>query len=148
MVHSSTRDNFSVGDLCAGQGRYYCSVGSTAYDRAFIEAALENCHKAGLSISGSNAEVAPGQWEIQIGIVEGIHAADQFYLLKYILHRTAEQFKVSVDFSAKPLGDSFNGTGCHTNFSLHSMRQELAYPAVFDKVKLPFPLVSLTHLRS
>ena len=51
-----------------GQGQYYCSVGSqNAYYREVAEQHMDLCLKAGLKVSGINAEVAPCQWEYQIG---------------------------------------------------------------------------------
>jgi glutamine synthetase len=49
------------------QGPYYCGVGADdVYGRPMVEAHLEACLEAGLSISGINAEVMPGQWEFQV----------------------------------------------------------------------------------
>ena len=44
------------------------------FGRPVVEAHLENCLKAGLLISGINAEVMPGQWEFQVGPCEGIQS--------------------------------------------------------------------------
>ncbi|XP_047140890.2 glutamine synthetase-like [Hydra vulgaris] len=79
------------------QGQYYCSVGAeNAYSRHFIDKALNNTLNAGLTthVSGTNAEVAPGQWGYQFGPVEGIDAADQLWLSRFILERTAENYNI------------------------------------------------------
>jgi len=46
------------------QGPYYCSVGaSNCFGRIIADAHYKACLYAGINISGTNAEVAPGQWE-------------------------------------------------------------------------------------
>jgi glutamine synthetase len=54
----------------APQGPFYCGVGAdVAFGREIVEDHLDACITAGLTISGVNAEVMPGQWEFQIGPV-------------------------------------------------------------------------------
>ena len=46
----------------AAQGPYYCGVGADeVYGRKLVEAHMEACVRAGILISGINAEVMPGQ---------------------------------------------------------------------------------------
>ncbi len=112
---------------CNEQGQYYCSVGAqNAFGRNIVDEHLLNCIKAGISIYGTNAEVAPSQWEFQIGTVEGIEAAHQLWLARYILIRTAEKYDVCVSFHPK-LFKELNGSGCHTNFSNKDTRQPGGY---------------------
>lgn len=73
--------------------------------------------KAGLKISGINAEVAPGQWEYQVGIAKGIELADHMWFARYIMERVGEDFGVCVDWEPKPVKGDWNGSGCHHNFS-------------------------------
>ena len=115
----------------APQGQYYCSIGSNnAFGRDFIMEAFHNCLKAGLNLTGMNAEVAPGQWEFQV-CADGIAAADQLYIMRYILGRTGESFGYSVDFHPKPVDSvEWNGSGCHTNFSTKAMREEGGYEVI------------------
>ena len=106
------------------QGQYYCSVGaSNAFGRVILEEHLKRCLYAGLQISGINAEVAPGQWEYQVGPCLGIKSGDQLWVSRYILLRVAEMNGVDISFHPKPLKGEWNGSGCHTNYSTKSTRE-------------------------
>lgn len=49
------------------QGPYYCSIGyENSFGRHIMEAHYKACLYAGITISGTNGEVMPGQWEYQV----------------------------------------------------------------------------------
>jgi glutamine synthetase len=107
------------------QGDYYCGVGGrTVTLRKLAEKHYEYCLQSGLKISGINAEVAPSQWEFQIGPCEGIAAGDELWVARYILHKLSEEFGVCISFHPKPLANPWNGSGLHTNFSTVETREK------------------------
>lgn len=110
------------------QGEYYCSVGAgNVAGRDFVEKHADLCLSAGISVSGTNAEVALGQWEYQVGPVFAENGADQLWISRYILHRLSEEFGYRLELDPKPFkGNQWNGSGMHVNFSTKTIREDKA----------------------
>lgn len=100
---------------------HYCGIGCQVSHRQLVEEHMAACLTAGLNISGINAEVSKDQWEFQIGPSEGIRAADELSMARFLLERIAEKYGKTICYDPKPFVH-INGSGCHSNFSTSLMR--------------------------
>jgi glutamine synthetase len=117
------------------QGQYYCSNGSqNALNSAIVEKILNNCITAGITISGMNSEVAPEQWELQIGPCSAINGADDLWMMRYIAERTTNDTDYIVSFHPKPMGSEWSGSGCHCNFSTKIMRNDNGINEIYNAI--------------
>jgi glutamine synthetase len=125
-----------IGGYPKPQFQYYCGNGaSNAYGRDLMEAHLKACLNAGVQLYGTNGEVAPGQWEFQVGTCRGIDIGDHLWMARFLLQRCGESFGIDVDFSAKPIKGDWNGSGCHTNYSTKHTMAKGGYSVILDHCK-------------
>jgi len=112
---------------------FYCGGGgNNVYGRECVEAAFKRCILSGINVTGMHVTDAPAQWKINL-CAEGLAAADQLVMMRYILNRTAEIYGFWINYSPQPML-RWSGSGCHVNFSTEAMRDEGGYSVIKDAI--------------
>jgi glutamine synthetase len=102
----------------------YCGIGGDTVGREVMESHIRACLYAGLHIGGCNLEVLVGSCEFQLDplmvrrivtlsesvnchrhrdIMQGLAAADELWMSRYILARICEAYRLSISFDPRPL---------------------------------------------
>lgn len=122
--HPEVKSSAVCSEILASAPSYCGNGGDRVFGREIVEKHLQHCLFAEINIVGINAEVIPGQWEFQLFAESGTKIGDELWVARYILSRVAEEYGAFIELHPKPLGNEWNGSGAHLNFSIRTMRNE------------------------
>ena len=108
-VLSKQQLGWPEGGYPARKGEYFCGVGTDkSHGRVIMDTLLKASLYAGIKIHSLNGGRMPGEWEYEIGPLEGIEAGDHLWLSRYLLARITEDFGIGLTFDSKPLEGEVN----------------------------------------
>jgi glutamine synthetase len=100
-----------INEDCSYLTGYNKCVGRDKVDRI-----LQLIIECGLPCYSFNSNSLKGSWNITIGPCEGLICADYIIILRYILNRVSELYKVDIKYDPTPIGSMENILTCSTNF--------------------------------
>ncbi len=116
-------------------GKYYCNpIYQDKITTKIAEQHAIACLEANIKISGINAEVAPSQWEFQVGPCVGINAGDDMMCARYLLEKIAATYDVIISYHPK-INRILSGSGMHTNFSTKKMREKEGIDEIYRVIE-------------
>ena len=116
-------------------GKYYCNpIYQDKITTKIAEQHAIACLEANIKISGINAEVAPSQWEFQVGPCIGINAGDDMMCARYLLEKIAAIYDVIISYHPK-INRILSGSGMHTNFSTKKMREKEGIDEIYRVIE-------------
>ncbi|RZC26549.1 Glutamine synthetase N-1 [Glycine soja] len=91
-----------IGGFPGPQGPYYCGIDANKdFGRDIVDSHFKACLHADINITGINAEVMPGQF--QVGPSVGISACDDLWVARNILERITEIAGVVLSVDPQPI---------------------------------------------
>ncbi|MGC9179751.1 MAG: glutamine synthetase family protein [Vulcanisaeta sp.] len=100
----------------ADSGIYFDGWNTTAQSR-FMKELITAIAKAGINYTKIHHEVAPSQYEINIGAIDPLRLADQMIYFKIMAKDMAKKYGLIATFMPKPFW-GVNGSGAHTHISV------------------------------
>jgi len=113
------------------EGPHYCSVANNPIQQQIVDEHMIVCMLIDVRFYGTNSEVSPNQWEFQLGPCEGLRAADNLLIARFLLEKIAAKHGYRVCYHPKPFHDR-HGSGCHHNFSTKATREVGGYDAIVE----------------
>ncbi|CAG9766846.1 unnamed protein product [Ceutorhynchus assimilis] len=113
-------------------GKGYAAIGSHRIIGRDIAESVYRCSLyAGIDIFGAHAERGFSQWEVLTGPTSSMKAADDLWILRYIILMVAELFGIAASFKTKFVKHGAP-SGLHTTMTTKGTRQEGGYKAIQD----------------